>query len=136
MAGSLDLAQERPRDEEARGEVRAQRLLPALERKLPDGHVLARPHARDGSADVDLPERGARLHEESVDVRLDREVGLRDRRTAELCGKRLRPLLAAMEVDENPCALRRERACARRADAARRSRDQDALCPEVPSRSA
>ena len=76
---ALDLAQERPRHEKARGEVRAHGLLPASERELPDGHVLAGPDAGHGCAHVDRPERVARLLEQAVDVRLDREVGLGDR---------------------------------------------------------
>ena len=52
VAGALDLAQEAARGEERRRQVRAQRLLPALERELPDGHVLRRPDAGDRRADV------------------------------------------------------------------------------------
>ena len=127
MSVALDLAQERPRHEEARGEVGAHGLLPASERELPDGHVLAGPDAGDGCAHVDRPERVARLREQAVDVRLDREVGLGDRHPAELVGQRPRALLAAMEVDEDPGALRREGARAGRADAARGAGDDDAL---------
>ena len=117
----------RPRDEERRREVRAQGLVPALERKLPHGHVVPRPHALDLDADVDLAERGSRLVEEAVDVGLVREVGLDDRRSAELVGERSRPLVAAVEVDDDPCALGSERANARRADAARRPGHEHAL---------
>ena len=127
MAGALDLAQERTRDEEGRRQVLAQRLVPALERQLPDGHVLARPDAVNRGADVDRAERVARLVEQAVDVVLDGEIRLRDGRAAELLCQRARPLLATVEVDEHARAFRGERASARRADPARRAGDHYAL---------
>ena len=48
-------AQEAARGQEGRRQVRAQRLLPALERQLPDRHVLRRPDAGDRSAHVQRP---------------------------------------------------------------------------------
>ena len=78
--------------------------------------------AGHGCADVDGPERLARLVEEAVDVRLDREDRPARPRPAELVCQRPRALLAAMEVDEDARALRRERARAGRADAARARR--------------
>ena len=56
VAVALHLAEEAARGEERRGEVRAQHLLPALERELPDRLVVARPDARDRGADVDAAE--------------------------------------------------------------------------------
>jgi len=78
-------------------------------------------------ADVDRPERVPCLDEEALDVGLDGQVGLCDRRAAELLGERPRALLAAVVVDEDARALGGERPRARRADPARGARDQDAL---------
>ena len=95
--------------------------------ELPERHVLGGVDAGDGRADVDVPEGVARLVEQAVDVRLDREVGLGDRHAAELVGQCPRALLTAMEVDEDPGALRREGSRAGRADAAGGAGDDDAL---------
>ena len=78
---ALDLAEERARGEERRGEIRAQCLLPALERDLPDRLLRARPHAGDGGADVDLAERLARAGEQRVDL-VFRPAGRRRARAA------------------------------------------------------
>ena len=61
------------------------------------------------------------------------QIGLGDRRTAELVRERPRALLAVVVVDEDTRALGRERARARRADAARRTGDEHAAV--APSRS-
>ena len=113
VARARDLAEEAARGQERGGQVLAQRLLPPLERELPDGQVLRRPDARDRSADVDRAERLARGREEAVDVGLDRQVGLRDRGAADLGRDGGRPLLAAVVVDEHLRALGREEARAR-----------------------
>ena len=131
MAVPLDLAEEAARGEEGARQVLAQRLLPALERELPDRLVRRRPDAGDGGADVDPPERGARLLEEPVDLALVGQVGLEHGRAAELGGDGARPLLAAVVVDGDAGALGRERARAGRADAARRAGDQHALPRET-----
>ena len=91
------------------------------------GHVLRRPDAGHGGADVDLPERGARFVEEPVDLALVGQVGLEHGRAAELGRDLARPLLAAVVVDGDARALGRERPGAGRADAARRAGDQHAL---------
>ena len=127
---SLHLAQEAAGGQERRGQVLAQRLLPALERQLPDGHVLRRPDAGDRGADVDPAERRARLCEEPVDLVLVGQVGLEHRRAAELRGDLARPLLAAVVVDGDARALGRERAGAGGADAARCAGDEHALACE------
>ena len=69
-------------------------------------------------ADLDLPECVARFCEQAVDVGLDGEIRLRDRRVAELGGQRSRSLLPSVEVDENARPFCRECARARRADSA------------------
>ena len=127
MPVALDLAEEAAGGEEGARQVLAQRQLPPLERQLPDGHVLRRPDAGDGGAHVDPPERGARLLEEPVDLALVGQVGLEDGRSTELGRHRPRPLLAAVVVNRDARSLGRERARARRADAARRAGDQHAL---------
>ena len=127
MPGALDLAQERTRDEEARGQVRPQRLLPALERKLPDRDVLARPHAGDGGAHVDATERSPSLVEQALDVLLGGEVGLGERSSSELFRYRAGALFASVVVDEHVRALGGERTSTRRADAARGTGDEHAL---------
>ena len=127
MPVALDLTEEAACGEEGARQVLAQRQLPPLERQLPDGHVLRRPDAGHGGAHVDPPERGARLLEEPVDLALVGQVGLEHGRSTELGRHRSRPLLAAVVVNRDPCALGRERTRARRADAARRAGDQHAL---------
>ena len=77
-AGAGDLAEERARSEERRGQVRADGLLPAVERELPERDVLGRVHAGDRCADVHAAERRARVLEEAIGVRLHTEIGLRD----------------------------------------------------------
>src|SRR5205823_3799826 len=49
-----ELREEPARREECRRQVRVERLAPPRERKLRDGNVLRRPHARDGGTDVQL----------------------------------------------------------------------------------
>ena len=96
-------------------EVRAQRRLPALERELPHGNVLARPLAGDRGADV---ERAGAL-EQRVDL-APRPSGPRlDELAADLRGDRLRALASAAVVHDDVRALRRELARARGADPAR-----------------
>ena len=62
VAGSLHLAQERAGRQVGNRQVPAERLLPALERQLPDGDVLLRPLARHRGADIEprpAPRRSA-----------------------------------------------------------------------------
>src|SRR4029453_17886246 len=109
--------------QEGRGEVLAQRLLPALERQLPDWHVLLWPDPGNRGADVDPAERCARLLEEAVDLELVRQVRL-DRGCAVDGDCHLAcPLLAAVVVDGDAGALGCEGACAGGAEPARRARD-------------
>ena len=61
--------------------------------------------------------------EEPVDVLLDREIRLRDRRAADLLRERTRALLAAVVVDEHASAFGGERPRAGRADSAGCTRD-------------
>jgi hypothetical protein len=75
VASLGDAAQEAARGQEGRAQVRREGLLPALERKLPHRHVLRRPHARDGRADV----QRACLLEEPLRLRLVAQVGAGDR---------------------------------------------------------
>ena len=107
------------------------RLLPALERELPDRQVLGGPDARDRRADVDRAERLARRREQPVDVGLDRQVGLRGRGAADLGRDGRRALLAAVVVDEHLRALRGEGTRARGADPARGAGDDHALACET-----
>ena len=64
--------------------------------------------------------------DEPIDVVLVRQVGLRDRGSAELLRERPCPVLAAVIVDEHPRALGRERTGTGSADAARRPGDDHA----------
>ena len=127
VAAPCEPAEEGARGEERRGQVGGDRLLEAREVELPDGQVLRGIDTRHGRADVDRPERVPCLGEEALGVGLDGQVGLCDRRAAELLGERPRALLAAVVVDEDARALGGERPRARRADAARRARHHDAL---------
>ena len=77
---------------------------------LPDG----RPDAGHGSAHVDRAEFLAGGCEKLVDVVLDGQVGLGDRRAADLRRERGRPLLAAVIVRRAPSHLRLRRAVRRR----------------------
>ena len=104
-----------------------ERLLPALERELPDGDVLARPDALHRGADVDPAESSARLGEQPVDVGFRGEVGLRRRRGSDLTGERVRALLAPVVVDDDARAFAGERAHAGAADSPRRSCDEHTL---------
>ena len=100
----LHLAQEAARTSERRGEVLTQRLLPPLERELPHRDVLPRPDAVYRDADVDAPKRRAHLVEHALDLRLDREVGVRSE-----CRRALPraqgALLAAVVMHDEPRAL-------------------------------
>ena len=117
-----DRAQEAARGEERRRQVRAQRPVPARERQLPHRHVLRRPDAGDGCAHVEP----SGLLEHRVDLRLVREVGLREL-TARLRRDRLRALVAAMVVNDHVRAFRRELSSARGADSARAAGHEHAL---------
>jgi hypothetical protein len=130
VARPLHLAQEPACDQEGRGQVRAQCLLPALEWELPDGHVLARPHARDGDADVDPSERGTRFLEQPVDFVLHGEIGLRHGCPAQLLCDGACALIAAVVVDEHARALACERPRAGRADPAGRPGHEHSLFRE------
>ena len=125
---ALDLAEERARGEERRGEVRAQRLLPALERELPHGLVRRRPDAGDRGADIDAAELLAACANSASTSRLDGEVGAEHRRAAELRGDCLCALASAVVVHDHPRALGRERPRARGADTARGAGDERRAC--------
>ena len=128
VAVARDLAQERARRQERGGQVLAERLLPARERELPDGHVLGGPDAGDGRAHVDRARASrARSSNSRVDIRLARQVRLGGRRAADLGGDCRGPLLAAVVVDEHVRALGGEETGAGRADAAGGAGDDHAL---------
>ena len=122
----LDDAEEAAGGEEGRGEVRAQRRLPAFERQLPDRLVRARPDARDRRTDVDAAQLPLGRLEQRVDLLLHREVGLQ-RDSAGLARELLGALCARPVVDRDARALGRERAHAGRADPASAAGDEDAL---------
>src|SRR5204862_5518709 len=103
-----------------------ERLAPALQRQLPDGHVLARPDAGDSGADI---ERAGR-REEAIDLRLVREIGADERGAAELLGERFGPIAAAVVVDDYLGAFGRKLARARRADPAGSAGDEHSLSPQ------
>ena len=131
VARAGDLAQERPRGEEGGGEVLADRLLPARERELPHRQVDGRPDAGDCGAHVDRAELLARGCKQPVDVVLDRQVGLGDRRAADLGRDRCRPLLAAVVVHEHLRALGGEEPRAGGADPAGGTGDDDPFACET-----
>ena len=131
MTRPRHLPEERASREERRRQVLAHRLLPALERELPDGKVLGRPYAGDRCADVDRAERRACCSEEPIDVGLDGQVGLGDRRAADLVRYGRRSLLAPVVVDEHVRSLGGEQACARGADSSRRAGDDHSLACET-----
>src|SRR5215207_5542035 len=72
VAATGDAAEEAACGQEGRRQVLAQSALPALERELPDGHVLPRPDARDRGVDDEV----AGLREEAVNFLLARQIGL------------------------------------------------------------
>lgn len=121
-AGALDDTEEAARGEERRREIRAQRLLPAFQGKLPDRLVVARPGARHGGAHFNV----SHLREQLVDLRLVREIRLHGDGT-DLGGEFLGALAARVEVEDDVGTLRRKRAYARRADPAGAAGDEDAL---------
>lgn len=82
VAGLLHLAQESACNEERRREVRAQSLIPALERELPHRDVLSWPDTLHRDAYIDAAEDSPRFPEEPVDIRIVGEVGLDDGRSA------------------------------------------------------
>ena len=131
VARAGDLAQERPRGEERGGQVLADRLLPARERELPHRQVDGRPDAGHRRAHVDRAELLARGCEQPVDVVLDRQVGLGDRRAADLGRHRFRPLLAAVVVHEHLRALGGEEPRAGGADSAGGTGDDDPFACET-----
>jgi hypothetical protein len=99
---------------------------PALERQLPNGHVLLRPDAGDRSTDVEL----ARVLEEPVRLGLVGEVGGDGESSPELLRENLGSLPAEVVVDDDLAALAGEGARAGRADPPRGSRDEHALALE------
>ena len=118
MPVSLDLAKECAGRQVGHRQVPSQRLLPALERQLPDGKVLLRPLARNRGADVEPAELLDRAPEELVDLVLGSEVGAEDRRAAELLAQGLRPFAALVEVESHAAALGGELARTGGADSA------------------
>jgi hypothetical protein len=66
VARGRDLAQEAAGRQERGGEVGGERLLPPVERQLPQRDVLLGPDAGDGGADVEAAELLSRLGEEAV----------------------------------------------------------------------
>ena len=107
-AGPLDRAKEPPRREEGRGQVLAQRLLPALERQRPDRRVLRGPDPGDRGADVQL----AGLLEQPLGLVLPGQVRLDEPDVAE----RLGPLAASVVVGNDLGSLSKKRRHARGAD--------------------
>ena len=101
------------------------------ERKLPHRQVLGRPDAGDRGADVHRAELLARGREEAVDVGLDRQVGLGDRRPADLGCDRRGPLLAPVVVHEHVRALGGEEPRAGGADPAGGTGDDDSFACET-----
>ena len=91
------------------------------------GTSVPRPRALNRDADVDLAEGRPGVGEQPLDVALDREVGLRDRRAADLVRECACPFLALVVVDENAGTLCGEGPHARRADPTGCARDQHAL---------
>src|SRR5207253_7391108 len=96
-----DAAEEAAGGQKARGQIRVEGLAPASEGQLPDRHVLARPDACDSGADVDRSGRRKQL----VDLGLVRQVGAGDGSAAELVRERLRPVTAAVVMDDDLSAL-------------------------------
>ena len=125
MPRSPDLAHERARRQKRGCQVGADALLPTLERELPERDVLGRIDAGDRCADVDAPERRARLVEEAVGVVLDPQVRLRDRHRTDCVRDLLGSFLAAVVVDDDACAFCGESARTGGADPARRPGHDD-----------
>src|SRR5919106_983113 len=130
VPGALHLAQERTGDEEGGRQVRTHGCLPALERELPYGDVVARPDAVRGDTHVDRSELRARLLEEPVDVGFERQIAAAEQGASELVCQRACPVLTRAIVEEEPCTLRRERTSAGRPDPAGRTRDEHPLAFE------
>ena len=101
----------------------SQRRLPALERQLPDGNVLARPDAGERGADVDTAESPANLVENLLHLGLVGQVAADDHVTTHGLG----PLAPAVVVDGDPRAFLAERTHTSGADSARAARDEHAL---------
>src|SRR5437588_6151987 len=97
VASLGDAAEEAAGGQKARGEIRVQGLAPAFEGQLPDWHVPARPDACNGGADVERSGRRKQL----VDLGLVRQVGAGDGNAAELVRERLRPVTAAVVMDDD-----------------------------------
>src|SRR5215207_2641281 len=123
---ALELAKVCARGEERGRQVRAERLLPPLERKLPDGNVVARPDTGDRDADVEPAECGTDAFEERVDLCLVGEV----RSERHLSPDCLSALAAPVVVHRDPGAFLHERACAGAADPAGAARHEHALAGE------
>jgi LysM repeat protein len=125
VAVPLHLAQESPGREKGGRQVLAQCRLPALERKLPHRDVLPGPDAGDRRAGVEAAEAVPGLGEEALGVLLAGQVGLEGEDALELAGEGLGSLPAAVVVNDETAALRRERTRAGSADTARGPRDED-----------
>src|SRR5262249_28622594 len=118
-----ELREEAAGGEERRGQVRVDRLAPPLEREIRDGNVLRRPDAGDGGADVGL----APLRRHARDVGLLPEVRLDDPAAA----RRLRPVAAAVVVDDHLGALGGEETGAGGADPTGAAGDEHACLFEA-----
>ena len=102
MPVPLDVAKEAACRQERRGQVRAQRRLPALEREVPDGTSSCGHSPATAAQTSSVP---ASL-EHRVGLVLDREIGLDDF-AADLGRDRLRALASAAVVHEDLARLRR-----------------------------
>ena len=85
--------------EEGERQVGPQRLLPALERKLPSRDILLGPDAGNRNADVEATERLAARREHPISAFLARKIALNGNRVRELGRQRLRPLLTVVVVE-------------------------------------
>ena len=116
VARGRDLAQEAAGRQERGGEVGGERLLPPVERQLPEWHVLLGPDAGDGGADVEAAELPSHLGEEAVGLVLVPQVGLEEHGALAVGCDRFGTLAALVEVHADAGALGSERAGAGGAD--------------------